>query len=166
MSSLDLLRSKIFENRNSLRAHLDQIPGKKTVFTNGCFDILHRGHVEYLNQARDLGDLLIVALNSDASTTRLKGPGRPVNSEKDRALVLASLSCVDYVTFFDEATPVETLEILRPDIHTKGGDYRISDLPEKNTIESYGGKIVILPFVAGKSTTGIIEKMKSGGDHG
>ena len=156
------MREKIAPSREALRETLAVArAGKTLVFTNGCFDILHPGHVSYLSRARDLGDALIVGVNSDESVQKLnKGPGRPVNSAPDRALLLASLACVDYVFVFSEDTPERSLEILRPEIHVKGGDYAPDDLPEKKTVESYGGQVVILPFLPGHSTTGIIGRLQ------
>lgn len=133
--------------------------GKTIVTTNGCFDILHVGHVRVLNAARALGDVLIVGLNSDASVRRLKGPTRPVNSEQDRAEVLSTLRCVDYVTVFDEDTADEFLKSVRPHIYTKGGDYIPSTLPEYPTVQALGGEIRLLELVPGKSTTSIVEKL-------
>ncbi|EKD29145.1 MAG: RfaE bifunctional protein [uncultured bacterium] len=133
----------------------------KIVFTNGCFDILHVGHVRYLKQARDLGDKLIVGLNSDSSVKRLKGNGRPVNREKDRAEVLLALSCVDHVILFDEDTPLELITKLRPNVLVKGGDYMKSNIVGAEFVESIGGKVEIIPFYEGYSTTGIIEKSKA-----
>lgn len=140
-----------------LRKSLD---GKKIVFTNGCFDLLHPGHVEYLCRARDLGDLLWLGLNSDASVQRLKGPSRPINSIEDRARVLAGLGCVDLISGFEEDTPLELISKIKPSIHTKGGDYKKENLPEYPLILSLGGEVVILPFLEGKSTTAILEKAK------
>jgi len=130
------------------------------VFTNGCFDIIHRGHVVYLEKARALGDVLVVGLNSDSSAGKLKGPGRPVNSQGDRAYVLTGLRAVAHVVIFEEDTPEKLIAGIRPDIHVKGGDYREEDLPEGPLVRSYGGEIVIVPLVEGRSTTGVIEKMK------
>jgi D-beta-D-heptose 7-phosphate kinase/D-beta-D-heptose 1-phosphate adenosyltransferase len=137
--------------------------GKKVVFTNGCYDILHVGHTRLLQQARALGDVLVLGLNSDASVRRLKGPTRPVIPQEERAEILSSLSFVDHILFFDEDTPVNVIGALRPDIHVKGGDWRIEDLPERSVIEGYGGKIVIIPHVEGKSTTNIVNKIKAQG---
>jgi glycerol-3-phosphate cytidylyltransferase len=134
---------------------------KVVVTTNGCFDILHVGHVRYLNQAKALGDVLIICLNTDKSVKKLKGDSRPVNSELDRAEVLAGLQSVDYVILFDEDTPSDLLAQLKPDIHVKGGDYDVNTLPEAQVIKQFGGKIMFLPFVEGKSTTGIINKISS-----
>lgn len=156
---LDRIQAKIYQDRSSLKQTLiSRHAGQKVVFTNGCFDLLHKGHIHTLSRARDLGDLLIVGLNSDDSVRRLKGPSRPVNSQLDRAFLLSALCCVDYVTLFAEDTPVETIRILAPSIHVKGGDYRAEDLPEKEAVESQGGKIVVLPFEKGYSTTQILER--------
>jgi D-beta-D-heptose 7-phosphate kinase/D-beta-D-heptose 1-phosphate adenosyltransferase len=137
---------------------LRQLPGK-TVFTNGCFDLLHVGHVRYLQAARQLGDRLVVGLNSDASVQMLKGPTRPLVSEDERAEVLAALSCVDYVTIFGEKTADKLLALLRPEIYAKGGDYTPENLPEALTVRAYGGKISIIPFVPGRSTTNLVNRI-------
>ncbi|MDX1934235.1 MAG: D-glycero-beta-D-manno-heptose 1-phosphate adenylyltransferase [Capsulimonadales bacterium] len=135
--------------------------GKRLVFTNGVFDILHVGHVRYLQEARSLGDALFVGVNSDASVKRLKGPERPIHPEDDRAEVLAALACVDSVCIFPEDNPQELLRLVRPSIHAKGGDYRTPDaLPETPLVRSLGGDVVILKLVEGRSTTGTIRKMK------
>ena len=135
--------------------------GKKLVVTNGCFDILHLGHVSYLESARILGDTLLVGVNGDGSARQLKGPGRPVNSESDRAAVLAALASVNGVCIFAEKTAVKFLAAARPDVYVKGGDYTPDtlDQEERRTVESAGGRIVILPFVPGKSTTALLEKI-------
>ena len=133
--------------------------GKKVVFTNGCCDILHRGHVTYLNEAKRQGDILVVGVNSDASVKKLKGESRPINSEYDRAFVLDGLKAVDYTVIFGEDTPEDLIACLKPSVHVKGGDYKKEDLPETKIVESYGGKVVILNFVEGKSTTNIINKI-------
>lgn len=132
--------------------------GKKVVFTNGCFDILHVGHITYLNEAKKLGDVLIIGLNSDSSVRRLKGESRPVNSETDRALVLDALRSVDYVSIFNEDTPFELLEKIVPDVLVKGGDYRKEDVVGGDIVTKNGGEVIIIPFVVGKSTTSIIER--------
>ena len=134
---------------------------KTIVTTNGCFDILHVGHVRYLQEAKKLGEVLIIALNSDSSVRILKGPTRPINNESDRAEVLAALSCVDYVVIFEEQTPVNLLARIKPDIHTKGGDYNLDNLPETKVILENGGKLEFIKFVEGKSTTNIINKAKN-----
>ncbi|HVF85865.1 MAG TPA: 3-deoxy-manno-octulosonate cytidylyltransferase [Abditibacteriaceae bacterium] len=133
--------------------------GQKVVSTNGCFDVLHAGHIELLQHARTLGDCLLVALNSDASVRRLKGESRPINDESARAFVLGALECVDGVVVFDEDTPVRVLEEARPNVHVKGGDYQIEDLPEAEVVQKHGGEIVIVPLRQGFSTTGTLQKM-------
>jgi D-beta-D-heptose 7-phosphate kinase/D-beta-D-heptose 1-phosphate adenosyltransferase len=139
----------------------EQLKGKKIVFTNGCFDILHRGHVTYLNQARDLGDLLIVGINSDESVKRLKGPERPVNMLEDRAYVLSALKSVDYVIPFEEDTPLNLINLIMPDILVKGGDYTIDRIIGAQEVLANGGKVEIIPFVPGKSTSAIIDTIKT-----
>ncbi|MDQ3867874.1 MAG: D-glycero-beta-D-manno-heptose 1-phosphate adenylyltransferase, partial [Actinomycetota bacterium] len=141
-----------------LAAHRDR--GRRIVFTNGCFDILHRGHITYLSRAKTLGDVLVVGLNSDASVARLKGPGRPVNTLDDRAHVLAALSCVDLVVPFAEDTPVELVRAVRPDVFVKGGDYTREMLPEAPVVEALGGAVHLLPYVEDRSTTGIIDRIR------
>ncbi len=136
-------------------------PGQRVVFTNGVFDILHRGHVEYLYAARALGDILVVGLNSDSSVRRLKGPRRPLNPEYDRALVLAGLGCVDAVTLFDEDTPHQLIAALLPDVLVKGGDYRPEEVVGRPEVEAAGGRLVLIPFVEGRSTTGLVERIRS-----
>ncbi|MFQ3587739.1 MAG: adenylyltransferase/cytidyltransferase family protein [Fimbriimonadaceae bacterium] len=134
--------------------------GRRLVFTNGVFDILHAGHVAYLESARALGDLLIVGLNSDVSARGLgKGPGRPVFDLADRARVIGALRCVDGVVSFDEPTPEATIAALRPEVHVKGGDYRADDMPETPLVRSYGGEVVILPYVQGRSTTETLRRL-------
>jgi rfaE bifunctional protein nucleotidyltransferase chain/domain len=139
----------------------EQQKGKKIVFTNGCFDILHRGHVTYLNQARNLGDLLIVGINSDESVKRLKGPERPVNMLEDRAYVLSSLKSVDYVIPFEEDTPLNLINLIMPDILVKGGDYTIDRIIGAQEVLAHGGRVEIIPFVPGKSTSAIIDTIKT-----
>jgi glycerol-3-phosphate cytidylyltransferase len=140
---------------------LDCRKGKKLVFTNGVFDILHAGHVTYLQSARELGDLLIVGLNSDESVRTLgKGPDRPINTTADRVTVVAALRCVDGVVVFTEKTPENLIELLKPEVHVKGGDYKIEDLPESAIVHSYGGQVVILPLLAGRSTTLTLQALK------
>ena len=135
---------------------------KPVVFTNGVFDVLHRGHVTYLAQARALGASLVVALNTDASAKRLgKGPDRPLNNEQDRAAVMAALASVSLVTWFDDDTPVALISELKPDVLVKGGDYDMRKLPETAVVESYGGKVLVIPFVDGYSTTALVTKIRS-----
>ncbi len=135
--------------------------GRTIVFTNGCFDILHSGHTAYLNRAKALGDILIVGLNSDASVRRLKGAARPINPLRDRAQVLAALSCVDHIVSFDSDTPHELIRMIRPDVFVKGGDYTRQTLPEAALVEQQGGRVEILPYVAEYSTTGVIDKIRN-----
>lgn len=136
--------------------------GKTLVFTNGVFDILHAGHVQYLKAARELGDTLVVGLNSDESVRSLnKGSDRPINPLNDRAVVIGALRAVDFVVCFEESTPEKLISELKPDIHVKGGDYEPDDLPETAIVEGYGGKVVILPFLPGRSSTSIIQKLTS-----
>ncbi|MDO8694102.1 MAG: D-glycero-beta-D-manno-heptose 1-phosphate adenylyltransferase [Sheuella sp.] len=131
------------------------------VFTNGVFDILHRGHVTYLDEAAQLGGSLVVAVNSDASARRLgKGPDRPLNTAQDRASLLAALACVTAVTIFDEDTPVEIIGLLRPDLIVKGGDYDMQTLPETKLVESWGGRAVAIPFEFARSTTALVTKIR------
>lgn len=131
------------------------------VFTNGVFDVLHRGHVEYLYAARELGDRLVIALNTDASAKRLgKGADRPVNNQDDRAVVIAGLGCVDYVTFFDEDTPLSIITELQPDVLVKGGDYTPESIVGAAEVASNGGRVVVIPLVAGRSTTETLRKLR------
>ena len=133
------------------------------VFTNGVFDVIHRGHVVYLAQARALGASMIVALNTDASAKRLgKGPERPLNNEADRAIVIAALEAVSLVTWFDEDTPLELIAALEPDLLVKGGDYDMQKLAETNVVEAYGGRALAIPFVDGYSTTALVRRIRSG----
>jgi D-beta-D-heptose 7-phosphate kinase / D-beta-D-heptose 1-phosphate adenosyltransferase len=136
--------------------------GERIVLTSGCFDLLHRGHIRYLNRARELGDLLVVGLNSDDGVRRLKGSGRPINGLEDRAEVLAGLSCVDHIVGFDEDTPAELIRALRPHVFVKGGDYTRETLPEAPVVEELGGVVRILPLVEDRSTTGIIRRIRNG----
>jgi D-beta-D-heptose 7-phosphate kinase/D-beta-D-heptose 1-phosphate adenosyltransferase len=137
---------------------------ERVVFTNGCFDILHRGHVEYLYAARALGDRLVVGVNTDASVARLKGPDRPVVPLEDRMYVLAGLGCVDAVTPFDEDTPRELIATLLPDVLVKGGDYRPDEVVGAPEVREAGGEVIILPFVEGRSTTAIIRRLQNRAD--
>ncbi|MGD2152772.1 MAG: D-glycero-beta-D-manno-heptose 1-phosphate adenylyltransferase [Gemmatimonadales bacterium] len=153
----EVLRRKILTRE---AAQVEYGPGRdcRLVFTNGCFDILHRGHVQLLVQARQLGDRLLVGLNSDGSTRRLKGSGRPLQPQLDRAACLAALECVDAVVVFDEDTPADLIASLQPDIMVKGGDYAPEQLPEREVVEAGGGRIVILPYIEGLSTTELLER--------
>jgi rfaE bifunctional protein nucleotidyltransferase chain/domain len=141
----------------SLEEALAARAGRSLVFTNGVFDILHVGHLSLLEAARGLGDMLIVGINTDAGVRALgKGPNRPINTEQDRARMLLALRCVDGVVLFDEPTPERLIAALRPEVHVKGGDYRVEDLPEACIVHSYGGRVVIVPYVEGVSTTRLI----------
>ncbi len=147
-------RNLIAETCNEIRQS-----GKKIVFTNGCFDILHVGHVRYLTAAKSFGDILIVGLNTDESVKILKGETRPINNEKDRAEVLLGLKAVDYVVLFGERTAENLVAQVKPDIYVKGGDYTVDKIPEAKIVQSYGGKVELVPFVAGHSTTSIIKAL-------
>lgn len=150
--------SALAEIRDAMEAE-----GKRMVFTNGCFDLLHVGHVRYLQAAWELGDALAVAVNGDESVRALKGEGRPINNESDRAEVLAALECVDFVTVFPEVRVTSVLQTVRPQVYAKGGDYTVESLDpdERAVLEECGTEIVILPLVPGRSTTRIIESWKS-----
>ena len=139
-----------------------QKAGKTFVVTNGCFDILHVGHVRYLKKTKEFGDYLIVMLNSDFSVKSIKGEGRPINCEADRAEILSSLSCVDYVVLFDENSPAELLEKIKPDVYTKGADYTLETLPERDIVLRNNIKVEFIDFVQGKSTTNVIKKINEG----
>ncbi len=148
-------------SRAEALARVAALPGP-VVFTNGVFDVLHRGHATYLANARALGGSLVVALNTDASARRLgKGPDRPLNNEQDRAVLMAALESVSLVTWFDEDTPTALISELRPDILVKGGDYDMQKLPETKVVEAYGGKALAIPFVDGYSTTALVKKIRS-----
>lgn len=148
--TLDALKHKLAQER---------LLGKKVAFTNGCFDILHRGHIASLSQAASEADFLVVGLNSDSSTKQLKGPGRPVNDEQSRALLLASLLIVDAVVLFSEETPLELIKTIMPDVIVKGGDYTVEQIAGAKEVIANGGRVVINPIVQGFSTTGLIEKI-------
>jgi D-beta-D-heptose 7-phosphate kinase/D-beta-D-heptose 1-phosphate adenosyltransferase len=135
--------------------------GRRIVFTNGCFDLLHRGHITYLGRAKALGDVLVVGLNADEGVRRLKGPGRPINSLEDRAQVLAALSCVDHIVPFAEDTPCELIRAIRPHVFVKGGDYTRERLPEAGVVEAVGGRVQLLPYLEERSTSGLIDRIRS-----
>jgi rfaE bifunctional protein nucleotidyltransferase chain/domain len=149
--SIDELRRE----RGRLRAE-----GKRLVFTNGCFDILHVGHVRYLQNARELGDALLVAINSDRAVRELKGAGRPIMNEEERAEMLAALSAVDYVTVFDDLSPRALISEVLPDVLVKGGDYQLDEIHGREETEAAGGRVLSLPFVEGASTSSIIERIR------
>lgn len=132
--------------------------GKRIIFTNGCFDILHRGHVYYLSKAREMGDVLIVGLNSDDSVSRLKGKGRPVNGQNARAEVLGALGMVDYIILFGEDTPLELIKLVRPDLLVKGGDYKVEEIVGYQELTSRGGRVITIPILEGYSTTSILDR--------
>lgn len=145
--------------QKDIQTFLKERQHKKVVFTNGCFDILHRGHISYLNQAKAEGDILVLGLNSDASVKRLKGESRPINSEQDRKFILENLRCIDYVFIFVEDTPYELIQAIRPDVLVKGGDWRVEDIVGSELVLAAGGEVKSLNFIDGLSTTGIIEKI-------
>ena len=156
------LPNKIFLDHHDLAARLKSERGSgHVVFTNGCFDLLHVGHIRYLQEARALGDKLVVALNTDASVKKLKGPSRPVQQELDRAEIMAALGCVDYVTLFGEETPLKLIELLAPDILVKGGDWPPEKIVGSSFVLGRGGQVKSLAFQPGRSTSSIIEKIKS-----
>jgi rfaE bifunctional protein nucleotidyltransferase chain/domain len=156
----DVLRGKILAREALLERYRRPRDGR-LVFTNGCFDVLHPGHVLYLAEARALGDALVVGLNSDASVRRLKGPGHPFVGERDRAIVLAALGAVDAVTLFTEDTPAELIEALLPDVLVKGGDYTPESVVGREAVLEAGGSVEIIPFVQGYSTTSLVERIRS-----
>jgi rfaE bifunctional protein nucleotidyltransferase chain/domain len=147
---------------SDLKSKLEKFrKGRKVVFTNGVFDLLHVGHIRYLQEARALGDLLVVGVNADASVRTLKGPTRPIQSESDRAEILAALEAVSFTVLFGEETPAELLEIVRPDVLVKGGDYTIDTIVGAKFVMSYGGSVKVLSFVDGKSTSSIVKKLQT-----
>ena len=153
--------SKIFRDWSALAKKVDQIrSSKKIVFTNGCFDILHVGHIKYLQEARSLGDYLVLALNSDSSVKALKGSERPLQNENDRAEILAALECVSFVTLFSEPTPLEIIKVVKPDILVKGGDWPVDKIVGHDFVKALGGQTRSLKFIEGRSTTSILEKIK------
>ena len=149
-------------DRSTLKNKLEALrkEGKKIAFTNGCFDILHVGHVRYLREAKKAGDILVLALNSDSSVRAIKGEERPLVSEEERAEVIAALEFIDFVTIFPELTPLELINYLKPDILIKGGDWPEDKVVGRNEVKKWGGRVVIIPEVQGKSTTNIVEKIK------
>jgi rfaE bifunctional protein nucleotidyltransferase chain/domain len=161
MHKLEWIQSKI-TTREVLEKHCNswRALGKKIVFTNGCFDILHHGHLDYIARAADLGNILVVGVNTDASVKKLKGEGRPVTHENDRAFQVASLLCVDAVCLFDEDTPSELIQALSPDVLTKGGDYTIDKIVGADYVLQNGGSVEIIPFVEGYSTSSLIANIK------
>lgn len=154
----NMIRAKIV-GRDFFTDHASAIHSHKIVFTNGCFDVVHFGHVKYLAKARDLGDLLVIGLNSDLSVKRLKGENRPINSQNERAFLLAAFSFVDYVTIFDEDTPEELIREVRPDVLVKGGDYSLDKIVGADFVLANGGTVTTIPFVDGFSSTSIINEL-------
>jgi D-beta-D-heptose 7-phosphate kinase/D-beta-D-heptose 1-phosphate adenosyltransferase len=155
------MRNKKIKNLSQMKAIVARLKtrGQKVVFTNGCFDILHVGHVRYLNKAKNQGDVLIIALNTDRSVKTIKGEKRPVVPEKERAEVLAALECVDYVVLFDDPDPSRLIEALQPDVLVKGADWPRSQIIGREIVEKIGGRVVRVPLVAGASSTGVIERI-------
>lgn len=161
MQKLQWIQHKIYDRESLAReCNVWRATGKKIVFTNGCFDILHHGHLVLLAEAASFGNILIVGLNTDSSVQRLKGPERPLTHENDRAFQVASMLCVDAVCLFDEDTPDALIKLVKPDVLVKGGDYTIAQIVGADFVQSNGGKVEIIPFVAGYSTTSIIDRIK------
>lgn len=158
MTHLEHIRAKIV-TLPELLLQLATLRDKKVVFTNGCFDLVHQGHVDYLSKARDMGDILIIGLNSDASVKRLKGPSRPIIGQESRAILLAAFEFVDYVVFFDEDTPQQLIAAIQPDVLVKGGDYKIDNIVGHEIVQVKGGQVVTIDFLPGFSTTDIVSKI-------
>lgn len=162
MTMLERITSKLCTSETIIpHCHRARFQNRRIVFTNGCFDVLHEGHIRYLAEARSLGDILIVGMNSDASVTRLKGAERPINREDSRALLLGSLLAVDYVVPFEEDTPESLIRLVRPDVLVKGGDWSVDQIVGSDFVLGYGGEVRSLPFYDGFSTTGLVEKIRS-----
>jgi rfaE bifunctional protein nucleotidyltransferase chain/domain len=162
MTKLEIIKGKIFQ-ANELSANLNiwRLLEKKIVFTNGCFDLLHLGHIDYLSKAADMADKLIIGLNSDASTAALKGPSRPIIDQYSRSIMLSSLSFVDAVIIFDEPTPIQLIEWIKPDVLVKGADYTIDQIVGSDLVLQYGGDVKTIEYLAGYSTSAIEKKIKS-----
>ncbi|WP_395803261.1 D-glycero-beta-D-manno-heptose 1-phosphate adenylyltransferase [Daejeonella sp.] len=162
MTKLEIIKGKIFQ-ANELSANLNiwRLLEKKIVFTNGCFDLLHLGHIDYLSKAADMADKLIIGLNSDASTSALKGPSRPIIDQYSRSIMLASLSFVDAVIIFDEPTPIQLIEWIKPDVLVKGADYTIDQIVGSDLVLQYGGDVKTIEYLTGYSTSAIEKKIKS-----
>ncbi|MFA6349773.1 MAG: D-glycero-beta-D-manno-heptose 1-phosphate adenylyltransferase [Candidatus Omnitrophota bacterium] len=158
-------RSRFIENKIISPARLKiilkqlQSAGKKIVFTNGCFDLIHAGHVRYLSAAKNMGDVLILGLNSDSSVRKIKGPKRPLVTQKDRLAVMASLECIDFVVIFNETTPLKIIQILKPDILVKGADWKSSDIVGADFVKKHGGKVATIKLTRGRSTSNLIKKI-------
>lgn len=160
------MKNKKIKFLPELKTILDKLRKKggvhpKIIFTNGCFDLIHYGHIDYLKKAKLLGDILIIGLNSDSSVRRLKGKGRPLVPQKERAEILSALEFVDYLTIFSEDTPANLISAIKPDILVKGSDYHPHDIVGNDFVQSYSGKVITIPLVKGKSTTALIRKIKS-----
>ncbi len=153
------LKAKLIDLKDFLKLKKEKFQTKTIVFTNGCFDILHRGHVEYLARAKSLGDILVVGINSDSSVKRLKGEKRPINNEIDRAIVLSSLACVDFVIIFEEDTPYNLIKQIRPNILVKGGDWKKDQIVGADLVTKNGGQVFSLPYLKNYSTSKIIEEI-------
>jgi len=164
MQYIDIIKSKII-NKNSIKPLIAQwnFKGQKIVFTNGCFDIIHQGHIDYLSKAKDLGDILIIGLNSDSSISRIKGDSRPIIDEQSRAILLAALNFTDAIILFDEDTPYNLINALQPDILVKGADYKPEDIVGADIVLANGGSIETIEFLEGFSTSKIIKKIKEKG---
>lgn len=163
MNKLEIIKSKIFTTK-SIQSQLAvwRFKGEKIVFTNGCFDILHLGHIDYLSKAADQGDILIIGLNSDISTKKLKGDHRPINNEESRAIILASLSFVSAIIIFDEQTPYSLINLVQPDMLFKGGDYQVEDIVGYDIVTAKGGEVKTIDLLPGYSTSYIEKKIKNG----
>lgn len=162
MKHTNTLHHKICASREELQQRLKEwnASGQRMVFTNGCFDLLHKGHVDYLNKAADQGDRLVVGLNSDASVSRLKGAHRPLQDESSRLMIIAALECVDAVVLFDEQTPYDLIRMVQPDVLVKGSDYKAEDIVGYDIVTAKGGKVVTIDFVPGYSTSAIEQKIR------
>ena len=162
-TNLDILKKKILTRQELVRqVAIWRLKDYRVVFTNGCFDLLHPGHIDYLSKAADLGDALIIGLNSDSSVKQLnKGVNRPLQSENDRALILSSIQFIEAITIFEEATPYELIKAVQPDVLTKGGDWKEADIVGADIVKAKGGSVISIPFVDGYSTTNIEKKIKS-----
>ncbi len=165
MEKVDIIKNKIALNRENLQEEIKKWKdeSKKVVFTNGCFDIVHRGHVEYLANAASKGDVLVLGLNTDASVKRLKGETRPINDEYGRAMVLAGMSFIDKVVLFDEDTPYDLIKFIQPDVLIKGSDYSLENIVGYDIVIGKGGAVVTMDFIDGYSTSSIVEKIKKHG---
>lgn len=157
-NNFDLLQQKII-NRENLEQKIVELKNKKIVFTNGCFDIIHQGHITYLAKAADFGDVFIIGLNSDSSVKKLKGENRPIQDEKSRALILSAFQFVNFVVIFDEETPYNLISKIKPDFLIKGGDYKLEEIVGADIVTEKGGKVITIPFVDGFSSTNIIKSM-------